>query len=67
MIDLSKVPDELFYAEVARRSQAKRKIKSGGRNGGRKPDSTQPRCACGEMTLKRATARAHKCNATPSS
>lgn len=34
-------------------------------NPGRKRDNTQPRCACGQETLKRALARGHKCELVP--
>lgn len=37
--------------------QAMRKRRAGGR-----PISGAERCACGEMTAKRAAARGHKCN-----
>ena len=43
--------------------QALRKTKSGGRNGGR-PKSLD-RCACGAMTLKRASLRNHRCPTNP--
>jgi hypothetical protein len=58
--DLSTIPEPIFKSEWARRNSTKRK--SIGREGGR-PRSDEPRCACGEMTLKRAIARAHKCKA----
>lgn len=53
-IDLSAVPDAVLRAERARRNSAKRKVKTGGRNGGR--PRTARRCPCGmytESQLKR--------------
>lgn len=40
---------------------ALRRTKTGGRNGGR--PRTAPRCPCGQMTLKRAEQRNHRCAA----
>jgi len=48
-------------SERARELAAMRRTLSGGRNGGA-PRSDKPRCACGEMTLKRALRRGHDCN-----
>ena len=45
--------------EAARALSAARKRWAGGR-----PRSDAPRCPCGAMTLKRAKARAHKCQAS---
>jgi len=43
------------------RSEAKvAAVRENGKLGGR-PRSKAKRCPCGEMTLKRAKARAHKC------
>ncbi len=47
MTDLSKLADSELHAEVARRRQAKRKV----RRGGRKPILTA--CACGQMVNAR--------------
>ena len=41
--------------------QALRRTRTGGRNGGR--PRTAPRCPCGEMTLRRAEQRNHRCAA----
>jgi hypothetical protein len=49
-------------SDIARQLVSLRKTKSGGHNGGR-PQSKAPRCKCGAMTIKRATARRHKCQA----
>ena len=46
-------------AEAARLLSAMRKTHGGGR-----PRTEGPRCPCGEMTLRRAEARKHKCKAT---
>lgn len=34
----------------------------GARPGAGRPRSSAPRCACGAMTLRRATARKHECS-----
>lgn len=56
------MPRQPTPSEAARALSAMRRTKSGGRNGGRKR-SDAPRCPCGAMTAKRATARGHKCDA----
>lgn len=55
-----KRPSKQARSEAGRLLNSLRKTRSGGHNGGR-PRSGAPRCACGEMTLKRALARGHKC------
>lgn len=54
-------PDDL--SAKRRAASLARTTKTGGRNGGRPPGSVsrKKRCPCGEMTAKRAKARAHKC------
>lgn len=45
-----------IISDHARAMNAARKTRGGGR-----PRTKGPRCPCGAMTEKRATARAHKC------
>jgi len=47
-----------LVSDAARAMNAARKTRAGGR-----PRSNAKRCPCGEMTAKRAKARAHKCTA----
>ena len=53
----------LTHAEAtttaAQRKGSMRQVHSGGKGG--RPRGKAERCPCGEMTLKRATARKHKC------
>lgn len=73
-IDPRTIPDEVITAEAKRRTKLRRVLMSQTmsrwsksrteeqRKGGR-PRKNVKRCPCGEMTLKRAEARAHKCEA----
>lgn len=61
--DLSALPDAEIQSEWARRCQARRVTKSGGRNGGRPPMPTAcPRCGvvCGGVKLAREHCRGKK-------
>lgn len=53
---MSTIPDDILASEVGRRNNLKRKTRAGGR-------PTEPRCACGKMTVRRAASRGHVCEA----
>lgn len=52
--------DAALKSAWARRSEAKRKRRAGGKGGGR-PRTAAPRCPCQASTLKRAHARGFDC------
>ena len=56
--DLSNLPDEVIQSEWARRCQARRKVKAGGRNGGR-PCVPTACPKCGRACPSRTEAKAH--------
>jgi len=45
-------------SQIARDMNVARKVRAAGPG---RPRSRKPRCACGEMTAKRAKARGHRC------
>lgn len=55
-------PKETLSQKRSRASLSRKTFAGGGlRAGAGRPKSDAPRCACGEMTLKRAETRKHKC------
>jgi hypothetical protein len=58
-IDPHTIPDKILRSEVGRRNSARRKTFGAGTGRPR----TAPRCACGQMTIKTAERRRHKCAA----
>lgn len=53
-IDPHTIPDDVLMSERARRNNARRRTKAGGR-------PALPRCACGAMTRNAAAKTAHVC------
>lgn len=59
--DLETVPDNVFYAEAARRMTERRKVSGGSREGaGRKPEMV-PCPRCGRQVTKTEARRGHGC------
>lgn len=56
------IPDSALVSEAGRLMRAARKPDS---NKGGAPRSRKRRCPCGDMTLRRAIARGHKCPTSP--
>jgi hypothetical protein len=59
--NLETIPDELFYAESARRMTARRKVSGGPRPGAGRPIQLARCPRCGEKVTKTQATRGHGC------